>query len=164
MTENNKKDKKILILPFIFAILLFLSGTVMLVNGINKFNDAEKQYEIEMEQYEKDKDDWLRNPTHYGMPDFPGFGPSFPFVGIAGGVLIAISIPCLIASFAPTFHKKLKVNQKSAQNETFKENSNNRNIFDLLTGKKPTSTCAYCGATIPHDKARCESCGANVKN
>lgn len=163
MTEINKKDKKILIAPFIFAILLFLTGTVMLVIGINKFIDAEKQYEIEMEQYEKDKDDWLRNPTHYGMPDFPGFGPDFPFVGIAGGVLMAISVPCFIVSFAPALDKKIRQHRKNLLNKTTtQEKNNNMNLY-LLSGKKTTLTCAYCGATISHDKTRCDSCGANVK-
>ena len=164
MTENNKKDKKILIVPIIFAILLFLTGTVMLVNGINKFIDAENQYEIEMEQYERDKDDWLRNPTHYGMPEFPGFGPSFPFLGVAGGVLMALSIPFLIVGFSPALDKKVRQYQKNLLNKTTTQKQNNNiDLFNFLSEKQKNSTCAYCGAIIPHNKTRCDSCGANVK-
>ena len=164
MSNSSKKSRKILMIPFIFGIIMLCGGIFMLVSGINKFSDAKREYREELAQYEYEKDSWLHNPTHTGMPSHPGFKPNFPGIGWAGIGLLIFSVPVLVVSFTPSFERKVaelhnEINSSIEQ----RKKDNSLNLFDLITGKKPNVKCDYCGAIMEDGKTKCDSCGAKIQ-
>ena len=156
--NETTKNKKILIIPFIIAILLAIASIVMVVTGIEKYSDAKEDYKIEMEQYEKDKDDWF-----YGdgkMPEHPGFGPNLPFLTFLGIGTFMVSVSMCVYSFSPILEKKAKAYQRTVSGNSAQNTE--VNIFDLIKGKQ-TYKCEYCGSVVASDKSRCDSCGASIK-
>ena len=158
--NETTKNKKILIIPFIIAILLAIASIVMVITGIEKYSDAKEDYKIEMEQYERDKDAWFNNPGMYDMPDHPGFGPNLPFVTFLGIGAFLVCVSVCVYSFSPILEKKAKAYQRTVSGNSAQNTE--VNIFDLIKGKQ-TYKCEYCGSVVASDKSRCDSCGASIK-
>ena len=107
--------------------------------------------------------------------DFFGLEPSFGCL-IPGVIMVFFSIPCLMISLTPVFHK---VSVKTAK---YLQESNREDLEDIATtsaeigaeattitakamatglkeGFKDTKFCKHCGSEIDRDSKFCSECG-----
>ena len=113
--------------------------------------------------------------TVLSTEEWHGTEPSFGCL-IPGVIMVFFSIPCLMISLTPVFHK---VSVKTAK---YLQESNREDLEDIATtsaeigseattitakamatglkeGFKDTKFCKHCGATIDRDSKFCSECG-----